>query len=125
VKDPWLHELRVHLYSRDKNEQRVREQIENPKPDYASKVSKMIHEDMILWKYYPVFMEKYHQRPDIKFQKEVAPRKEPGVYHSPVSDALITKVSLRSIWLIIISLVAALWAMAIIAGKRSSHGTTT
>jgi VanZ family protein len=111
VKDPWLHELRVHLFSRDKNEQRVREQIAAPKPDYGSKVAKMINEDKILWAYYPAFMELYKKQPDLTFQKEVEGDKEGKPYLSAVSKALITKISLGQIWTVIVALIALLWGL--------------
>ena len=96
--DPWLHELRVHLFSRDKNEQRTREQIEEPKPDYPEKVASMIHENLLIQKYYPTFFEAYPPRIDSRFIEEVAPKKAKGVYHSRVSRNLITEWSLTKIW---------------------------
>jgi VanZ family protein len=121
VRDPWLHELRVHLYSRDKNEQRVREQIEAPKPDYGEKVAKMLKEEQILWKYYPQFMAAYNLFPDRQFQAELRPNMDTAPYVSAVSQGLITKVSLGQIWSVIIALILVLFGLSFWRRKREDE----
>jgi VanZ family protein len=99
--DPWLHELRVHLYSRDKNEQRVREQIEAPKPDFPGKVTKMVFENKLLFDKYPEYMKLHGYEPDQIFLAQQLDHLIPGPYLSGVSKHLITRVSLTRIWIML------------------------
>ena len=114
--DPWLHELRVHLYSRDKNEQRVREQIAEPKDDYPDKAASMIHEDRILQKYYPTFYEAYDLALDPGFAEEVKGKMREGTYHSRVSRNLITHTNLQEILIWIGSMLLLCMVTNIITG---------
>jgi hypothetical protein len=107
ITDPFIHELRIHIFRRDTHSDKARatSEISEKKESYFIAYK----ENLILEKYFSQSIEKsvYRWNEEILRESEALIDKS-RLYESPVSANLFTSFSEKTMWLFILTLISSL-----------------